>query len=74
MLPSASVAARMLATPDCLSGINFDEVRMVHKMLLNYSLSPESLLTEHMTTQVPQIVEVLQEELSVPSKNGNLLI
>ena len=74
MLSSASVMARMLSTPDCLSGIKIDKARMVHEMLLNHSSSPESLLTERVTTQVSQIVEDLQVELSQSSRTGKLWI
>lgn len=74
MLSSASVMARLLVTPDCPSSIKLDVARMVDNMLLNHSSSPKSLLIELRTIQVSQIIEDLQEELSVSSRTGKLWI
>ena len=74
MLSAVSLVAHLFETPDCLSGVNLNNVTSLHEILLKHACLPEVLLKEHVLTQLSQIIDDLQQDEALSSRTGNLWI
>lgn len=62
MLSAASIVSEMLDTPICLNGVNLNKLITLHEMLLKQECSPETVLHEHVVSQLTQTLDDLEQE------------
>ena len=71
MLSAVSLVAHLLEPPDCLSGVNLNKVKYLYEMLLKHACLSEVLSKEHVVTQLPQIMDDLQQDEGLSSRTGH---